>query len=193
MILLQLIVPYVIAQNDDLLLKHTGFNMFSKYTVSVETDKNEFSIDENIYVKIKTNFEEDSFQEPNFEGFTIIGKTISNSISYNNGVRVRNRIMFYTLKPISSGEYTIKSPLFFVNGEKVQSQKKITVLDVTLKKQDKSELEIQAFANKIFYPEGTYRYVIGNEFGYIEISKNNTWEFYRKLTEKEFNMIKKIK
>ena len=192
-VLLQLIVPCTIAQNDDLLFKQTGLNIFSKYTVSIEMDKTVFSIDELIYVKFKIDFTADSVKNPYFDNFKIIRTTESSSVSYKNGAKVVTKTMLYVLKPDNIGEYIIKSPLFFVNGERVQGSKKITVLNIKLTKQEQSEVRIQAFAEQLLQPKGTYRYILSDEFGYIEVSTGHTWEFYRSLTKKEFNLIKKIK
>jgi hypothetical protein len=186
--LLQLIVYYGIAQNDSW-LKPT----LSKPTISVETDRDEYSLDEEIYVRFKTTFSDDSVQQPKFEGFRII-KGPSTSISSNMRGRDETeytKYLSYTLKPNKIGTYIIESPIYFVNGMEIKVWKKIVILKTKPSKKVQSDVKIKTFAENP--TEGTYRYVISEEFGYIEIRGSIRWEFYRKLTNKELKLIKKIK
>jgi len=191
-VLLQLIANYGFAQDNDF-LKYTGLSVFSKYKVTIEIDKDEYSLAENIHIRFKIDFEEDSLQLPQIEGFKIINTSTSVSTSMRNGATERIKSIYYILKPYKTGVYIIESPTFFVNGEEIKSWKRIIVTNVNLTKKEESELEFKIFAESVFKPDETYRYVIGDKFGYIEISKNSHWKFYRKLTQKELKSIKKIK
>ena len=192
--LLQLIASFGMAQNDKL-LKYEDFNNFSGYTVSIEIDKEEYSLAEYIYVRFKTNFVDDSIKYPDFKGFKIInGPNLSISTNMRGNEIKKTKSVFYVLKPYNSGEYVIESPIFFINGKEIKDWKKITVLNTFRTKKEESEVKFKIFAESAAKPNGTYRYVIGDEFGYIEIFENSCcWEFYRKLTNKEFKLIKTIK
>jgi uncharacterized protein YbcV (DUF1398 family) len=192
-LLLQLILICGVAQNE--VTSMFGNNgIFSKYAVSIEIEKNEFSIAENIYVKFKIDFIEDSIQNPKFDGFKIIsGPNASKSRNMVNGVTTQTKTISYVLKPNNSGDCVIESPIFFINGKEVKGQKIITILNTVLTKEEQSEVGFRKFVESPFKKEGTFRYVVSDEFGYIEISKGINWEFYRKLTEKELKQIKKIK
>ena len=125
LILLQLITNYGIAQNNDI-IKDDSLKV--KYTVSVEIDKTEFSIAENIYIRFKIDFKEDSLQYAQYDVFErIVGPNITVSSSYNAGKMTQIKSIFYILKPKISGEYIIESPIFFVNGKEVKDSVKITV------------------------------------------------------------------
>jgi len=193
LLLLQLILICGVAQND--ITSMFGNNgIFSKYAVSIEIEKNEFSIAENIYVKFKIDFIEDSIQNPKFDGFKIVsGPNTSTSRNMVNGVTTQTKSISYVLKPNNSGDCVIESPIFFINGTEVKGQKKITVLNTALTKEEQSEVDFRKFVEGITKKNGTYRYVVRDEFGYIEILQDIKWEFYRKLTKKELKQIKKIK
>ena len=194
-VFLQLIICYGIAQNG------SWFKYVSdKYKVSIEMDKDEFAVDEDIYIRFKIGFQEDSIHEPNFNGFQIIKRNTTISTSMNNGEMVRTKTLLYVLKPFAAmrssaliEEYIIESPTFFVNGEEIKVWKKITVLVTEHTKNEESNVKIRAFAENPTMPDGTYRYVISDDFGYIEICEKLKWVFYRKLTDKEFKLIKGIK
>jgi len=191
--ILQLILICGVAQNE--IPSMFGNNgIFSKYAVSIEIEKNEFSIAENIYVKFKIDFIEDSIQNPKFKGFKIVsGPNASTSRSTVNGVTTQTKSISYVLKPNNSGDCIIESPIFFINGKEVKGQKKITILNTALTKEEQNEVDFRKFVEGITKKDGTYRYVIRDEFGYIEILQSLKWEFYRKLTKKKLKQIKKIK
>ena len=187
-IFFQIFVFYGVAQNDE-------NSNSSKYTLSIEVDKDEYSLYENIYIIYKIDFQEDSIHYPNFEDFTIISKMEHLSHNQQDSVVGQIKSKSYILKPNSIGEYILESPTFFINGEEIKGWKKITVSNVTQKNQeDNSEIKLRMFVEHDgLKPYGTYRYVVSDEFGYIEIFKVQKWEYYRKMTKKEFKIINKIK
>ena len=83
-ILLQLMTLYGTAQNNGI-TKDDSLN--SGYIISVEIDKNEFSINGNIYVKFTINFKEDSIQYAQYDEFI---KTIGPNINYYIFDRIYN-------------------------------------------------------------------------------------------------------
>jgi hypothetical protein len=198
-VILLLVVNYGVAQNDNFPKKldslFSQYPVTSKYTILIELDKTEYSLYENIYITFRTDFEEDSLWHPKFEGLQYInGPKTSSSRSMRNGMTEYNKSWSYTLKPNNIGEYLIESPIFFIGGEKLKKYGQIIVLNTTLTKKQESEVEFKKFRESVFKLEGTYRYIVGDKFGYIEVRQGAMeWIFYRKLTSKEVKLIKKIK
>jgi len=188
-ILLQLMALYGIAQNNGI-IKDDSLN--PGYIVSVEIDKNEFSINGNIYVKFTIDFKEDSLQYAQYDEFKkTIGPNISVSSSGVGSEMTQTKSISYVLKPKNIGEYIIASPTFFIHGEKVKDSVKITVSNTPLNEEEENEAMFRIFMESGVKPEGTYRYIVGYDFGYVEIYENRKWEFYKKLTREELKLIRK--
>ena len=169
--------------------------------ILIETDVNVYHISDLIGVKITIDFEADSVSTPKFDGFKIMNPSgTSTSTSFTNGKKKVFNSFTYQLKPQKSGEIIINSPIFYIDDKKIKTSKKITVLDKITEAEKTKMLRFKKFVTASQKPEGTFRYVIGNEFGYIEIPKKEEgfdgktdWTFYRQLTDEEFESIKKIK
>ena len=162
-------------------------------TISIETDTNVYKVGYKIEVKFIINFKEDSVKYPKFDEFKVIaGPFTATSTEIINGVKTYSNTITYLLTPKKVGELDIESPIFFIKGKEVKTSKKVTILGNSLTKEEEKELRFQDFVKGYVKPNGMFRYTINDEFGYIEIYKNKKWEFYRKLTAKELETIKKI-
>jgi len=187
LVLLQILVVYGIAQNNEAL------DSLSIYSVSIEIDKDEYSLYEKVYVRFKIDFQPDSTHHPTFEGFTCFGRNERIRSHLHDKEIKQIKIYDYELKPEKIGEYILESPTFFKNGKEIKVWKKIFVSNSTPSTQEYTGLKLSMFIENAFKPNGTKRYVVTDDFGYIEISKDSKWEYQRKLSKKEIKMIKKIK
>ena len=163
--------------------------------VTFEFDKKKYKLHEKVEVTISIDFMEDSISTIDFNGFTIINRpSTSTSTSVVNGVKTYSKTMKYVIRPDEAGKFIIESPVFYVGGKKVVSKSlKIVILESELTEEELQASRFNAFIEDSIKPEGTYRYVLNEEYGYIEILKDFMWVFSRRLTEEEFELIKKIK
>ena len=162
--------------------------------ISIEIDKKKYKLDEKIEVTFSIEFSADSIKLPDFKGFSIVnGPSVSSSSSIMNGKQTVYKSWKYILRPKQSGNLYIESPICYLKGKEINGKKKkIVIADSDLTEQEKTEYRFNAFVED-FKPEGTYRYILNEEFGYIEILKGLKWEFYRKLSETELEVMRKIK
>lgn len=178
----------------NIILQLGFFSTVFGQTVEIEVEKTEYKFDEIIEVKFVIDFNEDSITASQFDGFELIdGPYTSSSTSIINGVKQYQKSLIYFLRPINSGDLVINSPTFFQNENRITNTKDITVLDSELTKEEKQNVEFNAFVEESFKPEGTIRYVINDDFGYIEIFKDNKWSFHRRLSDEEIDKLKEIK
>lgn len=158
-------------------------------------EKDVYKIDEQIKIKFEIDAKVDSVDEPEFKGLQIIsGPNKSTSVSIKNGASEHSATWTYIFRPERSGKVTIESFTFHVSGRKVQSEPKpITILNTELTEKDLEELRFQTFVEVAIKPEGTYRFIVNEEFGYIEVYGDRGWQFHRRLTSEEFTLIKRLK
>ena len=162
--------------------------------VSIETDKNKYKTDEKIEVKFKIDFYDDTVKFPAFEGFKIIGgPSVSSSTTIINGQKKYAKSWTYILRPVNSGILYINSPEFYLDGKLITADtKEISVLESEMTTQEQQEIKFRSFVEDNFKPEGTYRYVIYEDFGYIEVFKDLKWNFHRRLTQDECIKLRKL-
>jgi hypothetical protein len=163
-------------------------------TFEIITDKEVYKIDETIVLTYKIDILVDSINLPTLEGFNVIsGPNKSTSSSWNTNVAQTNNTWIYRLTSKAPGTITIIAPVIYNKDTTVKTENK-TIVVKEEKLTDAEQLEIEY--NKFIvgtHPKGTFRYVIKDDFGYIE--KRETlfsYKFYRKLTPKELKIIKGI-
>ena len=159
--------------------------------VNIIVAKNKFRLNDEISISFNVNSSIDSIAPFNPENFKIISeakKYSSSSYSNNEFVKIYN--VLYVLKAESEGIFTITSPIIFSKGKELE--KKEIKIEITEKISDINEEDFKKFKNQIFKPEGTTRYTINGDFGYIEIYKNSKWEFYKQLSKDEISEIQKV-
>lgn len=183
-------------------LFHVFVNLFLLFSANlfgqnIETilEKREFKKNELINVSFETLVKIDSVVEMNLVDFeTVDGPYKTISISIVNGRSQGSSKISYTLKAKRSGTLKIIPPRLFSKSIEIFGINTIIIVsEIGLTDDDKKEIEYNTFVEKHSKPNGTTRYVIKDEMGYIERYKNPNWEFYRKLTKKEIRNIKKIK
>ena len=204
-ILLQLATIYGISQIDSL-LKNKDLNTFSKHTVLIKIDGDEYFLSEDIHVQFEIDFKEDSLQYPKFEGFNIrVGPVTNNrSRALAGGATERSKTIQYILNSTNSGEYIIESPIFFVDGKEIKGWKKIIILDTLLTKKEESEAIVSIFENvpnqleknhtllsksRVRMEKNTW---VGPNNEYLNISKK-TASLQKGRKYIEFNVVKYVK
>ncbi len=177
-----------------ILLQILSISILFAQDVSIEVEKEIYKFDEEIVITYKIDFKADSIKKPIFKNLKLIGGVAeSSSMSVVNGEENYSKTWTYRLRPIQRGKIYIEIPSIFLNGKRIKSPKKtILVLDSKMTEQELKKHQFKIFVEDDLKPKGTYRYVLGETFGYIEIYGELDWEFHRKLTESEFSLIKKI-
>ncbi len=170
------------------------FNYLFGQDISIEIDKEKYKFDEKITVIFKSDFKEDSIKLPEFEGLKIIsGPNTGSSMSTINGVTEHTKTWTYFFRPIKSGKIVIESPTLFLDGQAIKCSKKtIKVLKSNLSEEEVKEYMFKSFVEDGIKPKGTYRYILNDKIGYIEIYGDLSWKYHRRLTDEEFKAIKKI-
>jgi predicted transcriptional regulator len=67
----------------------------------------------------------------------------------------------------------------------------ITIENNKLSVEEKRLIKLKKIAENFSKPEGTIRFVILNEIGYVEEFNNKKWEFKGELTKKEIKKLRK--
>lgn len=163
--------------------------------ISIKTDKEEYKIDEQIEVSFEIDSKADSIVLPLFEDFIIdSGPNKRSSLSTINGETTGTYAWAYKIRPKKSGVVIIQSPLFYIDSLQVKGENRsIHILKSKLSKAEIKEIEFLSFKNNAIKPKGTLRYILNDEFGYIEVFGDLAWEFHRKMTAKEIKRMRKLK
>lgn len=162
-------------------------------TIEFKVEKETFKIDETIKIEYKVNAEIDSVSEFPEGNFKITrGPNTSKSTSFKN--KKRTDVYKYTIEiqPTTSGKLTVESPVFFTGKDGIKYRNIIlTIKDEKLTKQELENIEFKKFKDQSVKPENTSRYILNDNFGYIEIFKNGKWEFKRKLKKREIKRLRR--
>lgn len=162
--------------------------------VKIEIEERQCKLDEKIEVKFVIDFNEDSIKVSDFNGFDLIGGTsTSTSISIINGEKQYSKSWTYYLRPLTSGDLIIESPIFYYCSKQIKDTKTIVVSESDLTEKEKQDIKFNAFVEDSFKPDGTLRYTVNDSFGYIEIFHDYKWNFYRRLTDYEMSILTKLK
>ncbi|MCL2435393.1 MAG: BatD family protein [Lentimicrobiaceae bacterium] len=204
-ILWQLIMIYGVAQNTNLKNNENARNI-SEYILLIEIDRNEYALGEDIHIKFKIDFKEDSLQYSKFEGFNVrVGPITSNQTrALAGGAIERSKTIQYILNSTDSGEYIIESPIFFIDGKEIKGWEKITVLDTLLTKREENKAIANVFEDAPNQTEKRHKLLsnsqskidactwVGQNKEYLNISKKiATLQKGRQYSE--FDMVKYVK
>lgn len=160
----------------------------------IKVEKDNYKIDELIKVTFYTFKKVDSVSYPNLENFSILtGPFTQQATSIVDGETKFQYVITYTLKAKKEGEIIIESPTYY-SGLKTYSLKEthIKIERSNLTQQEQEDIRFQTFKDRSIHENGTKRYIIGEEFGYLEVFKDLTWQFERKLSPAEYKKLKKI-
>jgi hypothetical protein len=135
----------------------------------------------------------DSISEIDLSNFKIINGPIKSSDNSNiNGIKEYKHKLSYKLTPKSDGKFIIHSPIYYLKNEKINGENLIiTIENNKLSVEEKRLIKLKKIAENFSKPEGTIRFVILNEIGYVEEFNNKKWEFKGELTKKEIKKLRK--
>ncbi len=109
-----------------------------------------------------------------------------------NGESTYSYSITYELRAMAPGNLEIISPVFYLeNQEQKIGKLTLTISGKKLNAQEIDELNFRVFLDSAFKPNGTLRYVISGNFGFIEEYYASQWIFKRRLTKREIKKIGK--
>jgi hypothetical protein len=163
--------------------------------ILIQTDKTEYKFDELVQLVYQTDFREDSIKFPAFSGlYRVSGPNTARSQSVKNGVAEMSNSWTYSLRLTQSGNIQIEGPIAYVNGQAIKVKPLIiNVLPSNLTEEELADLKFDLFVENSLKPEGTLRYILNEEYGYIEVFKDFSWQFLRRLSEAELKKMARIK
>lgn len=176
-----------------LLVILTG-NLLRAQDVSIKTDKKVYDLGEKIELTIQNTSKTDSiFLSPSKGLFQLRESTKNSSISIQDGQTTYKNTWIYFFRPTTSGKLTIEPATLIIDDKELKTKSlKIKVRDGNLSPEELEEWRFTYFVEG-YKTENTYRYILNEEYGYIEIYQNFVWKFYRRLTDEELEFIHKIK
>lgn len=179
----------------------TTILIISNYSVfgqeaKVITGKEKYKFDEVIKVTFEIDAKYDSIALPDFTGLKLIGgpfKNSSISVSVENWEKTVSELRTYRLVPTESGQIKIKSPIYFVDGKKIEGKGTEIAVDTTgLNSEEKEKNIIQNFIEDSVKPKETTRIIFHENMGYIEIFDKMGWQVLKRLSSEEIEQIKKL-
>lgn len=76
--------------------------------------------------------------------------------------------------------------MFYIENKEYRAENiLLTISGTTLTEKEIEELRFKEFMDKSVKPDGTIRFVVSNNFGYVEEFRGVEWIFLRRLTKKE--------
>lgn len=164
-------------------------------SIKIETDKENYKLDELVKMKYACDCKIDSLSFIDFKEFKLVsGPNKSSSVSTINGKTEYYTEWEYTLRPIRPGEISIEAPTFFLDNSEIKGQKKqIKVINEELTNEELNEIRFASFIDNNIKPKGSLRLTINDEFGYVEKFEDFKWIFQRRLTQEEFELLRKVK
>ena len=162
---------------------------------STKIDKLNFKLDEEINLVFIVNKKFDSIKKVDLSDFKILEHPTesSNNTTINNKYEYEHKITC-KIAAKSPGKYTIIPPKYYFQNNVVTSDEiTITIENEKLTEDERKAIELKKISLKLFKPEGTIRYTLIEDNGYIEEFKNKNWVFLRILTKREVKRLKKNK
>ncbi|TVR79519.1 MAG: hypothetical protein EA412_06315 [Chitinophagaceae bacterium] len=160
--------------------------------VEIQIVEKELKLHEQIQFSYFLNVEVDSFTSIEANDFIITsGPSQSKSTRVVNLERSHEFSLTYVIRPLKTGELSIKPPIFYTDsGIIIPDTIKLTISEENLTPEEIREMNFKLFKEQARKPEGTLRYVVGEEFGYIEVYRNIGWEFLRELNKRELRFLR---
>lgn len=161
--------------------------------VTVKTEKKIYKIDETIALVFEVNAKVDSSDRLKGTNFKILnGPSTSQSESTLNGQSNISYSLKYEIKAENSGQLEIISPTFFIGNKKYKADDLfLTISGTKLTDKEIEEFNFNEFKENSIKPNGTVRFILSGDFGYIEEFKDFQWIFKRRLTKKEISKLNK--
>ncbi len=171
------------------------FVSFGQQVITATSDKAEYKMNEPINIVFEANVYVDSIGKLAFNNFIKTdGPYSSRSSSTVNGKSTGHYKIGYEIKAKQPGKYRIESPVFYINGEQYKANPiTVSISAESLTKEEQRQIGLKKFRDEMFKPEGTTRYVLDDNYGYIEIFTGADWKFLRELTNKERKKLMKKK
>lgn len=168
--------------------------------VKFYTDKESYKINEKIELKLEIGMKVDlpvlldSLEFDNFKTTNLPYNNSQVSMTRNSSTNYYHYSWTYILRPQKIGTFKLESPVFYSNGTKIDGIKRIVEIKSSdLNAQELKEFQFDAFIEDVNKPKGTYRYILNEEFGYIQKYDNYKWVFYRKLSDDELELLNGVK
>ena len=162
--------------------------------VSIKTEKKEYKIDEIITLVYEVKVKVDSQTPLSGSNFTLVdGPKNRQSTTTRDSETTITFTTTYRVKANSPGTVEVISPTFnFNNIQKKAAKLILQVSDAKLTDLEKDQINFNEFKHNSAKSKGTTRFVISDEFGYIEKFNGSQWEFDRRLSKEEVeNLAKK--
>lgn len=159
-----------------------------------ETEKSRYAFEEIITVTFGVDSTLDSMQEPDFVGFRQLGgASKSYSMSMESGIKKETQSYSFRLRPTASGQMTLPSPIYFMGGKEVHGKSVSVFVEAsTLTQEELDQRDIQAFIEDPLKPDGTLRFNVFENKGYVEKFGASGWLFYRTMTPEEIMAMPKL-
>jgi hypothetical protein len=160
-------------------------------TAVIKVDKTEFRLEEEIKIIFEIDAKIDSATTVHLDEFNIIsGPQDSQSTSTVNSETNYKKTTAYTITPKYPGIFTIESPQYSVQGKLITSNPvTITVENLKLTDVEKRLADLKKYAQSFKKDEGTVRFVVSGDVGYVEEFQNGKWAFIRALSNIEILQI----
>jgi hypothetical protein len=161
--------------------------------VSVKTEKKNYKIDETITLIFEVNSNVDSSGLIKGTNFKILkGPRKNQSVSTINGQTNISYSLTYEIQAEKPGKLEIISPTFYIDNKEYKANDiLLSISGIKLTDKEIDEINFNEFKDNSIRPNGTLRFIITSEFGYIEEFKDFQWKFKRRLTKKEIAKLSK--
>ena len=162
--------------------------------VSLKAEKKNYKIDETIILIFEIKAKVDSESTLSGTNFTLIdGPKKRLSTTSKAGETSTIFTSTYRIKANSPGLVEIISPTFNFDSQ-AKSAGKFTfkVTEDRLTDLEKDEINFNDFKENSAKQNGSMRYVLSDNFGFIEIFNGSEWEFTRRLSQEEIQNLSKI-
>lgn len=156
---------------------------------TISTNKKSYKYDERIELSFDINAKIDSIKLPDLTGFKkVMGPNQSSSTSMINGKSTFHNSYKFVLRPIKSGQFSIPSPIFYINNDVITAEPiQFVVEESNLTEEEINEKLFIEFIEDRYKPFGTIRYVVSEKKGFIEEFTQEGWKVKRRLSEDEIS------
>ena len=166
---------------------------FYAQDVTLKTEKREYKIDEAITLVFEVKAKVDSEGALSGTNFTILdGPKKRQFTATKDGVTTQTYTSTYKIKGNSPGLVSIVSPTFNYNSqEKTAGKITLKVIDDKLTASEKDEINFNEFRENASKHNGALRFIVTDNFGFIEKFNGSQWEFVRRLSKDEVTTMSK--
>ncbi len=171
----------------------TGLQSLIAQVAQSKSDKLHYKSDEEIQLIFSVNQKFDSVSKIDLSDFEILdGPIVKVNTENVNNQKIYEHSISYKVIPKTSGTFIIIPPLYYFEGKEITSNRiQITVEESVLTPDEKKENYFKKLAVKQSKPEGTIRFTLLEDGGYVEEFRNKNWVFIRLLTKKEIRLLTK--